>query len=116
MYDTIPKAALSERERRVRAELCRVLSSAVLIKGSLSRRASVCGKAGCRCTRGHKHTSVCLVAYHKGRLRQKHIPRALQARVRVWVRTYRTVQLLLERLSGYAWQRLTRRQAMLRRL
>lgn len=109
MYDAIAKSALSERERRVRSELCRLLSSAMLIKGSLSRRATVCGKAGCRCTRGHKHSSVCLVAYDKGRLRQKHLPRALRARVRVWVGTYRTVQTRLERLSGYAWQRLKQR-------
>jgi hypothetical protein len=109
MYDTLSKSALSERERRVRSELCRLLSSAVLIKGSLSRRATVCGKSGCRCTRGQKHTSVCLVAYDKGALRQQHVPRALHARVRTWVSTYRTVQALLDRLSGYAWQRLKQR-------
>lgn len=109
MYDMSAKSAFSERERRVRSELCRLLSAAMLIKGSLSRRATVCGKAGCRCTRGHKHRSVCLVAYDKGRVRQQHVPRAWQARVRVWVRTYRHVQRLLERLSGYAWQRLRQR-------
>ncbi len=109
MYDVIAKSALSERERRVRSELCRLLSSAMLIKGSLSRRATVCGKAGCRCTRGHKHISLCVVAYDKGRLRQQHVPRAMHARVRTWVRTYHTIQALRERLSRYAWQRLQQR-------
>jgi hypothetical protein len=109
MYDCVPKMRMAERERRVRAELCRLLSSAALIKGSLSRRATVCGKPTCRCARGAKHRAVCLVAYDQGRVRQQHVPRAAVARVRAWLAAYHAVQLLLARLSRYQWQRLKAR-------
>jgi hypothetical protein len=106
VYDRIAKARLTPRECQVRAELCRLLSTAALIKGSLSHRAGVCGKPTCRCARGQKHRSVCLVAYDKGRLRQQHVPRTAVARVRAWLAAYHAVQTLLERLSRYQWQRL----------
>jgi len=56
-------AQMSPAELRLRARICLLAERAAMIKGSLSVRTTVCGKPSCRCTRGAKHHSVCLVAY-----------------------------------------------------
>ncbi len=69
-------------------------------------RKQVCGKANCRCTRGQKHVSLCLVRSRGGRIEQLHIPRAYEKQVRDWVKQYKDTKALLEKLSDLQWERL----------
>jgi hypothetical protein len=100
---------MSPAERRLRARICLLVERAAMIRGSLSVRATVCGKLSCRCARGEKHRAVCLVAYDKGRIRQQHVPHVLAPAVRQWIAIWKQVAALLDQVSHRQWQRLKRR-------
>ena len=104
-----PESVMSSAERRLRAQISLLVERAAMIKGSLSRRATVCGKPSCRCARGEHHHSVCLVAYDKGRIRQQHVPRPRVAQVRRWIAAWKQVGALLEQVSRRQWRKLKAR-------
>jgi hypothetical protein len=103
------KHATSTAEARLRARICLLVERAAMLKGSLSVRATVCGKPSCRCARGEKHRSVCLVAYDRGGIRQQHVPHARVKEVRGWIATWREVVALLEQISRRQWRSLKSR-------
>jgi len=100
---------MSPAERRLRARLCQLVEGALMIKGSLSVRATVCGKPSCRCARGEKHRSVCLVAYDRGGIRQQHVPHARVNEVKEWIAAWHEVATVLEQLSRRQWRSLRAR-------
>lgn len=61
-----------------------------LIRGVLLTRARVCGKPGCRCTRGERHVSKVLSVGVGGAIRQVHVPAGDQVRVSDKTERYRT--------------------------
>ena len=76
--------------RRYEALLRRILAErGPLIRGSFGARSRVCGKAGCRCTRGELHESRYLSATDGGRVRQVHVPVAEEEKVSAGVGRYR---------------------------
>jgi len=100
---------MSTAERRLRACVCLLVERAEMIKGSLSVRATVCGKPTCHCARGEKHRSVCLVAYDKGRIRQQHVPGVQVPVVRRWIAIWKQVAVLLDQISRRQWRKMKAR-------
>jgi hypothetical protein len=112
MSDTrpLPRTALSPQERDWRSRLTQVVAGQPFLKGSLLERERVCGKPGCRCTRGQKHRSLYLVLSRGKRLRQLYIPRDWEEPVRQWVANYHRVRDLLAQVSDLYWNKVKRRE------
>ena len=73
-----------------------------LLRGSLVPMARTCGKAGCRCLRGEKHTSLYLAVRLNNRRRMIYVPPAMENAVRGWVENAREVERLLDFISQQA--------------
>jgi hypothetical protein len=100
---------MSKRERESRSCLKPYIGSKGFVRGTLSVRERVCGKANCRCTRGEKHVSLFLTRSKDGTVEQLYIPRQKEELARRWVENYRVIQGLLERISCVYWDRLKRK-------
>ena len=103
---------MSSRERQLRSSLAQLTSQAGLLRGSLSIRERLCGKPGCKCTRGEKHISLYLVVSVGGKYRQLFVPKKLESQVRSWVENHRRVRGLLEAVSGICLERVHRREGL----
>ena len=104
------RSKMSQKERALRSRLRQLLGSAEFVRGTLSVREGTCGKANCRCAKGDKHLSVCLVRSKDGRIEQLYIPRGLHERARQWVAQYREQRELMEKLSDIYWDKLKHRK------
>jgi hypothetical protein len=100
---------MTKRERESRSGLKPYIGSKGFVRGTLSVRERVCGKANCRCTRGEKHVSLFLTRSKDGTVEQLYIPREKEQLARRWVENYRVIQGLLERISSVYWDRLKRK-------
>jgi hypothetical protein len=101
---------MSASERRARSRLVQLLSQQGIVRGSLLLRGRVCGKAGCKCTRGEKHKSLYLVVTEKGRTRQLYVPRDFEPLVRRWVEDYHQARELMEEISRIYWDKVRERK------
>jgi len=104
------RSRMSQAERALRSRLAQWVGTGQFVRGTLSKRERVCGKPNCRCTRGDKHVSLCLVRSKDGRIEQLHIPEQWEDRAKEWVRQYRQMRQNLEKLSDIHWQRLKQRK------
>ncbi len=104
------RSKMSKKEREWRSRLAQWVSTREMLRGTLSVRQQRCGKPRCRCRRGQKHVSLCLVQSKNGRIEQMHVPREWEDRVRQWVKQYKDARVLLEKLSDLQMERLRRRQ------
>lgn len=100
------RAQMSAQERAFRSRLAQIVHKQPMIRATVCVRNVTCGKASCRCAKGHKHRAVYLSCGVKGRSRQLFVPQSMEQQVRRWVDNYHTVQELLEQLSEQAWQTL----------
>jgi hypothetical protein len=96
-------------EREYRSRLKPYISYRELVRGTLSVRERVCGKSNCRCAKGRRHISLFLSRGRKGKVEQLYIPKEKEELVRRWVKNYRDVQGLLEKISSIYWDRLRRK-------
>jgi hypothetical protein len=103
------RAQMTKRERESRSRLKPYIGSRGFVRGTLSVRERVCGKANCRCTRGEKHVSLFLTRSKDGTVEQLYIPREKEELARRWVENYRVIHGLLERISSVYWDRLKRK-------
>ena len=113
MSDTgrnMPRSKMTPQERQFRSQLAQLVNQRGLMRGSLSVRRRVCGKEGCKCTRGQLHESLYLVCSEEGRTRQLYVPRAFEARVRQWVENHRRARRLMEEISRRYWKKVRDRQ------
>jgi hypothetical protein len=101
---------MTPQERQLRSQLAQLVSQRGLMRGSLLVRRRVCGKEGCKCTRGQLHESLYLVLSEGGRTRQLYVPRAFEARVRQWVENHRRARRLMEEISRRYWKKVRDRQ------
>lgn len=104
------RSQMSKTERQWRSRLAQWVGSREMLRGTLSVREGRCGKPRCRCRRGQKHVSLCLVQSKEGRIEQLHIPREWEGRVRQWVKQYKDARALLEKLSDLQLERLRKRR------
>jgi hypothetical protein len=103
------RSQMTKRERESRSRLKSYIGSKGFVRGTVSVRERVCGKANCRCTRGEKHVSLFLTRSKDGTVEQLYIPREKEELARRWVENYRVIQGLLERISSVYWDRLKRK-------
>jgi len=61
--------------------------------------ARTCGKAGCHCQQGEKHTSLYLAVRLNNRRRMIYVPPAMENSVRGWVENAQEVDHLLDFIS-----------------
>lgn len=104
------RAKLSAAERKFRSRIAQLATGQWFLRGTLSERASKCGKPNCRCARGELHRSLYLVQSQAGKLRQICVPKAWQERVRQAVSDYHQMQQLMEEVSELEWSRLQARE------
>ena len=110
MAEPFIRAKLSAAERNFRSRIAQLASGQWFLRGTLSQRASKCGKPNCHCANGELHQSVYLVQSHAGKLRQLCVPKAWQDRVRQAVNDYQEMQRLVEVVSELEWKRLQERK------
>jgi hypothetical protein len=108
--ESIPRSKMSAQERGFRSRLARLVHHGGVIRGTLLSRKRVCGKASCRCARGHLHEGLYLVVSEGGRTRQLYIPKAWEATVRQWVHGYHQAQELMEEISRLQWDKVRKRR------
>ena len=106
----IPWANMPAAERKARSQLAQLVAQRGILRGSLLVRRRVCGKAGCKCTRGKLHESLYLVITERGRTRQLYVPKDWEPRVRRWVEEYHQARGLLEEVSRIYWGKVRQRQ------
>ncbi len=103
---------MGPRERDLRSSLSQITHQAGLLRGSLSVRERVCGKPGCKCTRGEKHVSLYLVVSERGKYRQVFIPKELEDQVRSWVENHRRAQEILEGVCRICLEKVQKRESL----
>lgn len=99
----VPIAARNQfgpAERAARSRLAQILHGREVIHGSIVPMDRVCGKDGCRCTRGEKHSSLYLSAKVQGKRRMVYIPPDMEEEVRRRVEAWQEVQRLAQEVSG----------------
>ena len=110
MSDAPSRAKLSAAERNFRSRIAQLASGSWIVRGTLSERASKCGKPSCHCASGELHHSVYLVQSQQGKLHQLCVPKDWQERVRQAVSDYRALQQWIEEVSELEWKRLQQRK------
>jgi len=86
-------------ERHARSRAVQQIAENPLLRGSLVSMARTCGKAGCHCQRGEKHTSLYLSVRLNNRRRMIYVPPAMESSVRGWVENAQEVDRLLDFIS-----------------
>jgi hypothetical protein len=100
---------MTKEERESRSWLKPYISYREFARGTLSVRERVCGKPNCKCRKGEKHISLFLIRSKNGKVEQLYIPKEKEEIVRSWVKNYRDIQELLEKISSLYWERLKRK-------
>ena len=96
----------SARERTKRSRLAEIVSEQDLLRGSLTIRKKMCGKANCRCATGAGHSAMYLSYSQAGKVKQLYIPGEYQEMVSQWVAQYKDARSLLEGISGFSLEKL----------
>ena len=104
------KANRSWQEQGWRNRARELLREDGVMRGNISVRLRVCGKAGCRCAQGERHEAMYVVYRQANRTTQIYVPKEWEARVRQWGRRYGEVRELLEKLSGVYEARVRQRR------
>lgn len=104
------RSQMTPAEREWRARLAKSVHWREFLRGTLSVRKGTCGKEGCKCTRGEKHVHLVLERTDKAKHQQAYVPRAWKKRVQAWIREYREITTLLEKVSRVQWQKLKERK------
>lgn len=107
----IPKGKMSLAERDFRSRLAQLISGSGLMRGTLTVREKVCGKATCKCARGERHVALYLIASKNGKVRQLFVPHSHETKVRKWLQQYRQAEELLEEISDLHWEKIQSREA-----
>lgn len=104
------RSQMSAEERSARSRLAQIVHSRELVRGTLVEREVSCGKGGCKCARGEKHSAFCLVYSKNGKYCQIHVPKDWEPRVREWLKEYQAARDLLEKLSGICHKKISNRK------
>ena len=111
MAEPLHRSKFSDAERSFRSRIAQLASSHLFLRGTLSERASKCGKPNCHSANGKiLHPSIYVVQSHDGNLRQNCLPKAWQERERQAIKDYQELQNLIEKVSELEWKRLVERK------
>ncbi len=78
------------------------------IRGSLVIMNRVCGKPNCHCLKGQKHKAIYISQSHAGKTRMFYIPASKEQRAHQYIKNYRKIRGILNRLSDVNLRLLTR--------
>lgn len=79
--------------------LARIQAIGPVVHGSLVEAKRTCGKKGCKCARGQRHTAFYLSRRIEGKTRLEHVSRANVETVRRWQKNYERLLALIEELT-----------------
>ncbi len=96
---------LPARERKARSRLTQLFHQSPFLIGSLVSMPRVCGKPGCKCTRGELHPGMYLALRIGGERKMIHVPQPLESKVRQWVGTYQEIWRFMEEISQACYER-----------
>jgi hypothetical protein len=99
------RGQFARSERFARSKLAKLLHEQPFLCGSLVSMHRVCGKEGCKCTRGKLHPGLYLAMRMGEKRKMIHIPQALEGTARQWVTTYQEVWQLMEKVSQACFER-----------
>ena len=101
---------MTRSERESRSKLKPIISWHEFLRATPMLRQQVCGRPGCKCQRGEKHSALVLTRSTKGKVEQLYIPKDKEAAVQLWIQRYRDIQDLLEKISTVYWDRLKKKR------
>jgi hypothetical protein len=96
---------LPVKERQARSRVAQLLHQKPFLIGSVVSMPRVCGKAGCKCSRGELHPGLYLALRVAQKRKMIHVPQPLEVKVRQWVSTYQEIWRLMEEVSRACYQR-----------
>jgi hypothetical protein len=94
-----PRSQRPAEERHARSRAVQQIADNPLLRGSLVSMARTCGKSGCHCQQGEKHSSLYLAVRLNNRRRMIYVPPAMEDSVRGWVENAQEVDRLLDFIS-----------------
>ena len=98
------KHALLEKRRKAAKEMPRVEE---ILRGSIVMVKRYCGKANCRCLKGHKHCSLYISQSNNGEARLIYIPQRSEKEVRRLIGNYQALKSAMEEISRINMQLVT---------
>jgi hypothetical protein len=102
------RGQFTRSERFARSRLTKLLHEQPFLCGSLVTMQRLCGKEGCKCTRGELHPGIYLAIRAGGKRKMIHIPQALKRTARQWVATYQEAWQLMEKISQICLERFSK--------
>jgi hypothetical protein len=97
--------ALLKKRRKLLKQLPKIEDS---IRGSLVIMRRVCGKPNCHCQKGTRHKALYISQSQAGRTRMVYIPQPKEAKAHQYIKNYRKIKALLNRLSDINIKLLTK--------
>ena len=70
-----------------------------VVRGSIVVMNRSCGKASCRCQKGHKHRAVYISQRHKGKTRMIYVPKDSEVKIERFINNYRKIKAVLDGIS-----------------
>jgi hypothetical protein len=102
------RGKMSPKERAVRSRLTKLVHNSGIIRGTLMKAGRICGRKGCRCSKGLKHISSYISQSKEGKTNWVYVPQRLEEIARQWIKNYREARELLETLSSECLRRLSK--------
>jgi hypothetical protein len=102
------RGQFTRSERSARSQLVKLVHEQPFLCGSLVPLHRICGKEGCKCSRGELHPGLCIALRVGERRKMIYVPQALEATARRWVSTYQKAWRLMEEISQASLERFLR--------
>ena len=99
------RGQFTRSERIARSRLAKLIHDQPFLCGSLVSLNRVCGKEGCKCSRGELHPGLCIALRVGEKRRMIYVPQALEATARRWVSTYQEAWRMMEEISQACFER-----------
>jgi hypothetical protein len=108
------RGQFTRSERSARSRLAKLLHEHPFVCGSLVIMHRVCGRKGCKCSRGEPHRGLYLAMRVADKRKMVYVPQTLEATVRRWVATYQEAWQLMEEISQACLERFVRAKQKVR--
>ena len=99
------RGQFTRSERFARSRLAKLVHDQPFVCGSLVSLNRVCGKEGCKCSRGELHPGLCIALRVGEKRKMIYVPQALEATARRWVSTYQEAWRMMEEISQACFER-----------
>jgi hypothetical protein len=99
------RGQFTRSERFARSRLAKLVHDQPFLCGSLVSLNRVCGKEGCKCSRGELHPGLCIALRVGEKRKMIYVPQTLEATARRWVSTYQEAWRMMEEISQACFER-----------